>query len=137
LFVYPPLKKGDEGGFSRMLKYNPQLKTRARTLRTHLTDAEQRLWSRLRGKQILGIQFYRQKPIGNYIVDFYAPTARLVIEVDGAHHLEVVQARYDRQRSESLEESGLKVLRFDDRQVLLELESVTQVIFCAVDESLR
>ncbi len=120
-----------------MLNYNPQLKTRARTLRTHLTDAEQRLWSRLRGKQILGIQFYRQKPIGNYIVDFYAPTARLVIEVDGAHHLDVAQARYDRQRSESLEESGLKVLRFDDRQVLLELESVTQVIFRAVDESLR
>ena len=120
-----------------MLKYNPQLKTRARTLRTHLTDAEQRLWSRLRGKQINGIQFYRQKPIGNYIVDFYAPTARLAIEVDGAHHLDVAQARYDTQRSERLEEIGLKVLRFDDRQVLLELESVTQVIFCAVDESLR
>ena len=91
-----------------MLKYNPQLKTRARTLRTHLTDAEQRLWSRLRGKQILAIQFYRQKPIGNYIVDFYAPTARLVIEVDGAHHLDVAQARYDRQRSEHLEERGLR-----------------------------
>ena len=120
-----------------MLKYNPQLKTRARMLRTHLTDAEQRLWRRLRGKQILGIQFYRQKPIDNYIVDFYALTARLVIEVDGAHHLDGAQARYDRQRSEYLEESGLRVLRFDDRQVLLELESVTQEIFRAVDESLR
>ncbi len=60
-----------------MLKYNPQLKTKARTLRITLTDAEQRLWERLRRKQILGVQFYRQKPIGNYIVDFYAPAARL------------------------------------------------------------
>ena len=66
-----------------MLKYNPQLKTRARALRSNLTDAEQRLWSRLRGKQVLGIQFYRQRPIGNFIVDFYAPTTRLVIELDG------------------------------------------------------
>jgi len=120
-----------------MLKYNPQLKTRARTLRTQLTDAEQRLWSRLRGKQILGIQVYRQRPIGNYIVDFYAPTARLVIEVDGAHHLDGAQGRYDKERTEYLQEIGLEVLRFDDRQVLLELESVTQVIFCAVEKSLR
>ena len=120
-----------------MLKYNPQLKTRARTLRTHLTDAEQRLWRHLRGKQILGIQFYRQRPIGNYIVDFYAPTARLVIEVHGAHHFDVAQAQYDKERTEYLQEIGLEVLRFDDRQVLLELESVTQVIFCAVEKSLR
>lgn len=83
------------------------------------------------------IQFYRQKPIDNYIVDFYAPTARLVIEVDGAQHLDAAQARYDQRRSEYLEEIGLKVLRFDDRQVLLELDSVTQVIFRAVDERLR
>jgi very-short-patch-repair endonuclease len=120
-----------------MLKYNPQLKTRARALRTNLTDAEQRLWRRLRGKQLLGIQFYRQKPIGNYIVDFYAPTARLVIEVDGGHHLNGAQLRYDTQRSHYLEEIGLKVFRFNDRQVLLELESVVEVIFRALDESLR
>jgi very-short-patch-repair endonuclease len=119
-----------------MLKSNPQLKTRARTLRTNLTDAEQRLWSRLRGKQILGIQFYRQRPIGNYIVDFYAPKARLVIEVDGAQHLDAAQAQYDQRRSEYLAKLGLKVLRFDDRQVLLELDSVVEMIFRAVSESL-
>jgi very-short-patch-repair endonuclease len=117
-----------------MLKYHPQLRTRARKLRSHLTDAEQRLWSRLRGKQILGIQFYRQRPIGNFIVDFYAPTVRLVVEVDGAQHLETAQARYDAQRSEYLAAIGLKVLRFDDRLVLLDLESVTQEIFRVVDE---
>jgi len=117
-----------------MLKYDPQLKTRARTLRTNLTDAERRLWSRLRGKQIFGIQFYRQRPIGNYIVDFYAPTVRLVIEVDGEQHLETAQARYDTRRSEYLAGIGLRVLRFEDREVLLELESVTQVIFRTVDD---
>lgn len=63
-----------------MLRYNPRLKTRARSLRTNLTDVERHLWNRLRGKQILRVQFYRQKPIGNYIVDFYAPAVRLVIE---------------------------------------------------------
>jgi very-short-patch-repair endonuclease len=117
-----------------LLKYNPQLRTSARQLRNNLTDAEQRLWSRVRGKQILGIQFYRQRPIGNYNVDFYAATTRLVIEVDGAQHLESAQARNDKQRSEYLSALGLKVLRFDDRQVLLQLESVMEEIYRAVDE---
>ena len=120
-----------------MLKYNSQLKTRGRALRSNLTDAEQKLWSRLRGKQILGIQFYRQRPIANYIVDFYAPTKRLVIELDGAHHFTPPQASYDRRRSEYLEKLGLQVLRFDDRQVLLEIDSVLQVVFRTLDESQR
>jgi len=120
-----------------MLNYNPRLKPRARALRSNLTDAEQRLWTRLRRKQILGVQFYRQRTIGNYIVDFYAPAAELVVEVDGAQHLAPANTEYDKRRSEYLEERGLKVLRFDDRQVLLELESVIQVIFRAVGESQR
>ena len=98
-----------------MFKYNPQLKIRARTLRNNQTDAEQKLWSRLRGKQIQGLQIYRQKPIGKYVVDFYAHAARLVIEVDGAQHMAATQAKYDKQRREYLEQLGLKVLRFDDR----------------------
>jgi very-short-patch-repair endonuclease len=61
-----------------MLQYNPRLKTQARSLRANPTDAELRLWYRLRRKQILGVQFYRQKTIGNYIVDFYAPAAKLL-----------------------------------------------------------
>jgi very-short-patch-repair endonuclease len=117
-----------------MLKYNPQLRTRARKLRSNLTDAEQTLWSRLRRKQTLGIQFYRQRPIGNYIVDLYAPPVRLVVEVDGAQHLETAQARYDKLRSEHMAKVGLIVLRFDDRQVLLQLESVMEEIYRAVDE---
>jgi len=112
-----------------MLKYNPQLKPKARALRITLTDAEQRLWQRLRRKQILGVQFYRQKPIGNYIVDFYAPAARLVVEVDGSHHFNLAQAKHDRQRSAFLAQQHLTVLRFDDRQVLLQPELVIEEIF--------
>ena len=67
-----------------MLKYNPRLKNIARQLRENMTDSERLLWSRLRGKQVRGIQFYRQKPIGNYIVDFYAAKILLVVEVDGS-----------------------------------------------------
>ena len=67
-----------------MLKYRNNLKPLARQLRLNMTDAEQKLWFQLRRKQILDIVFYRQKPIGNYIVDFYAPSQKLVVEVDGA-----------------------------------------------------
>ena len=115
-----------------MLPYNRRLKTKARFLRTNPTDAELHLWYRLRRKQILGVQFYRQKPIGNYIADFYAPAAKLVVELDGAQHLELGQAKYDAQRTRDLEQHGLQVLGFDDRLALLQTESVLEAIFQAV-----
>ncbi len=65
-----------------MLRYNGNLKNKARQLRRNLTDSENALWSRLRNKQLLGVQFYRQKPIGGHIVDLYAPKPKLVIEID-------------------------------------------------------
>ena len=71
-----------------MLKYNRSLKQPARRLRREMTNAEQALWGKLRRKQIQGIQFYRQRPIGDYVVDFYAPQVKLVVEVDGSQHLE-------------------------------------------------
>ena len=86
----------------------------------------------MRRKQILGVQFYRQKPIGNYIVDFYAPAAKLVIELDGGQHLKLGRAEYDARRTKDLEQLGLKVMRFDDRQVLLQTDSVLEMIFQAV-----
>jgi very-short-patch-repair endonuclease len=116
-----------------MLRYNPQLKGRARSLRANLTDAEQRLWGRLRRKQILGVQFYRQKPIGDYIADFYAPAARLIVEVDGSQHAEPANAEYDKRRTAYFKQIGLRVLRFNDREVLLELDSVAEEIFRAVE----
>jgi very-short-patch-repair endonuclease len=70
-----------------MLPYSANLKSHARELRKRQTDSESLLWSHLRGKQLLGVQFYRQKPIGQYIVDFFAPSIKLIIEVDGSQHL--------------------------------------------------
>ena len=78
-----------------MLPYGQNLKSPARELRSGMTDAEQLLWSRVRRKQILGIQFYRQKPIGPFIVDFHAPAAGLVFEVDGGQHFEDEHRRRD------------------------------------------
>ena len=69
---------------------------------------------------------------GNYIADFYAPAAKLILELDGAQHVELQQAKYDAQRTRDLEQRGLKVLRFDDRQALLQTESVLEAIFQAV-----
>ena len=106
-----------------MLKYNPRLKQPARRLRAAMTDAEQRLWWHLRGKQLLGVQFYRLKPIGKYIVDFHAPAVALIVEVDGAHHFDAPQARADEMRTANLEKQGLRVLRFTDVEVLQQLES--------------
>ena len=70
-----------------MLAYKPQLKPLAGRLRAAMTDAEHWLWFRLRRKQLLGVQFYRQKPIGKYIVDFYAPAVASVIEVVGGQQI--------------------------------------------------
>ena len=111
-----------------MIQYNRNLKHKARRLRKNMTDSERRLWSRLRRKQILDVQFYRQKPIGNYIVDFYAPKAKLVVEVDGSQHLEAKHIEVDKRRDAYLTGQGLCVLRFNNLQVLQELDSVMEVI---------
>lgn len=120
-----------------MLKYNAHLKNKARQLRKTSTDSEAYLWSRLRRKQLLGIQFYRQKPIGQHIVDSFAPRAKLVVEVDGAQHLEADHAVKDRIRDGYLASIGLKVLRFNSRDVLMECDEVVEVIYRAVAEHLK
>ena len=79
-----------------MLRYSANLKDKARQLRRNLTDSEKALWSRLQSKQVLGIRFYRQKPIGEHMVDFFAPRAKWVVEVDGAQHLGADHAQKDR-----------------------------------------
>lgn len=111
-----------------ILPYDRRLKSNSRSLRSNMTDAEQKLWQRLRRKQINGWQFYRQKPLGNYIVDFYCAAAHLVVEIDGSQHYEPEQQQSDRERDEYLTGLGLRVLRFDNRQVLLETEAVVEVI---------
>ncbi len=119
-----------------MLKYNAHLKDKARRLRRNLTDSEAVLWSRLRNKQLLGLQFYRQKPIGEHIVDFFAPRASLVVEVDGSQHLEGEHALKDRSRDRYLGSLGLKVLRFNSREVLEESGAVVEAIYRTVAEQL-
>lgn len=112
-----------------MLRYRGTLKQYARRLRAEMPESEQELWWRLRRKQLLGVQFYRQKPIGNYIVDFYAPKAKLVVKVDGSQHLESTSAQEDVQRDAYLADLGLLVLRFSNLQVLQELDAVVAVFF--------
>jgi len=111
-----------------MKPYQPDQKAFARELRSHQTDAEQRLWHHLRRKQLLGLQFYRQKPIGPYIADFYCAAARLVIELDGGQHFEPAHQAKDQQRDNYLSQLGLLVLRFDNLQALKETEAVLQMI---------
>ena len=115
-----------------MLFYNQKNKPNARALRNNLTDAEKLLWLHLRCKQMKNIQFYRQKPIGNYIVDFYAPSAKLIIEVDGSQHFEKENMRRDKKRDRYFQGLNLRVLRFDNLQVLQSINSVLEVIFEAI-----
>ena len=120
-----------------MQPYRNKLKQFSRTLRTNMTDAELHLWYRLRSKQLCGVQFYRQKPLLAFIVDFYSAKAKLVIELDGAQHFEMEHQVKDAARDAALEKKGLKVLRFDDGQVLREIESVMAVIYAEVVERLK
>jgi very-short-patch-repair endonuclease len=111
-----------------VLRYNHNLKQVTLGLRNGMTRSEQLLWARLRGRQIQGVQFYRQKPIGVYIVDFYAPKAKLVVEVDGRQHLELNHSENDASRDTYLAGAGLSVLRFSNTQVSQELDTVVTII---------
>ena len=105
---------------------NKLLKQRSRDLRKNLTDAEQKLWQKLRNKQIDDHKFRRQFVLGNYIVDFICIDKRLIVEVDGGQHMDNVD--YDLQRDEWLKKQNFKVLRFWNNQVLSEIDSVLEVI---------
>ena len=112
-----------------MKSYNKNLKLPSRDLRINMTDAEQLLWQRIRRKQILGLQFYRQKPILNFIVDFYCPAANLVIECDGGQHYTEVGLEADQNRDHALSELGLITVRFSNHQILAEIDDVIELIF--------
>lgn len=120
-----------------MQPYNKNLKQLSRDLRNNMTDAELLLWSKLRRKQILGLQFYRQKPILNYIVDFYCPAINLVIECDGGQHYTDEGLEADRIRDEALTQQGLVILRFDNGQILLEIDSVISKVFDVASQHLE
>lgn len=112
-----------------MLYYNGKLNKYSRRLRKNMTDAEKLLWSRIRGKQLKGYQFYRQKPIGNFIADFYCPKAKLVIELDGGQHYCDEGKVKDNKRDGYMEDLGLRVLRFSDRDVFKNLRAIIEKIW--------
>jgi very-short-patch-repair endonuclease len=100
----------------------------SRALRQGGTDAENRLWFHLKGKQLEGLKFRRQEPIGNFIVDFVAYEKRLVIEQDGGQHAKETDQVKDSQRDGWLNSQGFLVLRFWNTEVLQNLEGVLETI---------
>jgi very-short-patch-repair endonuclease len=109
------------------IHYNPKLKHRARELRNNSTLSEILLWEELKNRKMLGYKFLRQKPIGNYIVDFFCNKLKLVIEIDGDTHNEETY-RYDMERQKWLESETLTVLRFDDLEVKKDMDNVLMAI---------
>jgi very-short-patch-repair endonuclease len=115
-----------------IVPYNSALRERAKELRNRATLSEVLLWKRLKGGQIRGYDFHRQKPLGNYIVDLYCSDLLLAIEIDGSSH----DGRFDEDqiRQESLELRGVSFLRFDDRLVKSDIEAVLRTIEAWIDE---
>ena len=109
-----------------MLPYDPLLKARARELRNKSTLAEVLLWRHLKGRQWLGFDFHRQRPIDRYIVDFFAAKLMLAVEIDGESHR--FKEPEDARRQRRLESLGIRFLRFDDRVVKQDAWAVAQSI---------
>ena len=112
----------------KIIPYNQKLKPLAKALRQNMTFAEVLLWNELKQKKMRGYDFDRQRPLSNYIVDFYCKDLMLAIEIDGISH-DVEQA-YDKdmERQQKLEELGVSFLRFDDRKVRNDMENVLREI---------
>ena len=102
--------------------------TLAQELRKRQTDAERALWNKLRSKQIEGVKFRRQQPIGPYIVDFVSLERKLIIEIDGGQHNERKVREKDQEREEWLKEKGYQILRFWNNDVLTNIEGVLERI---------
>ncbi len=108
----------------RFIPYNKNLKEFSQQLRKHSTKGEVMLWNRLKQRQLLGYEFNRQKPLGNYIVDFYCKPLYLVIEIDGGSHLFPEVNINDAKRQKILEEMGLRLLRFTENKTRFNLDKV-------------
>ncbi len=110
----------------KVIPYKPYLKELARQLRQNSTLSEVLLWDELKNKQLLGLDFDRQKPLGNYIVDFYCKDLMLAIEIDGDSHDYSLEEDAARQRE--LEQLGVRFLRFDDAEVKRAIPNVLREI---------
>jgi len=118
----------------KIIPYNPKLTAYARELRNNSTKTEIFLWMKLKGKQMFGYDFHRQKPIDNYILDFFCYELMLGIEVDGYSH-QFLEVQYkDARKEKRMNELGIEVLRFSDEQVLKDIENVIRAIEFFIEE---
>ena len=113
-----------------------RLLERAKFLRSNMTKEENILWHKLRAKRFCQFKFYRQKVIGNYIVDFICPSKQLIIELDGSQHNEINQQKYDEERTKFLYQQGFRVIRFWNNEIYCELNSVLEAIWYALNNPL-
>ena len=104
----------------------------SRNLRKNQTDAEKKLWTILRNRQINGVKFRRQFPVGRYILDFYCPDYRLAIEADGGQHYENKVKDQDDLRTRELNNLGIEMIRFTDREILTNSDGVVEAIQNAI-----
>src|SRR4249920_1704969 len=111
-----------------IIPYNPALKELAKKLRQNMTFSEVKLWNELKNGQMMGYDFDRQRPIGNYIVDFYCKDLQLALEVDGITHEQEKTILKDKERQNELEMSGVSFLRFDALLIVNKLESAVKEI---------
>ena len=112
----------------KFLPYNPKLTQLARKLRNESTATEIYLWLKLKGKQMYGYDFHRQKPIDNYILDFFCYDLMLGIEVDGYSHEILEVFNKDLVKEKRMNELGITILRFSDFEVLKDMENVIRAI---------
>jgi very-short-patch-repair endonuclease len=128
-----PLIKGGKGVVKYMkIYYNPKLKYLARKLRKNSTLSEILLWEKLKGGQMMGYQFMRQKPIYEYIVDFYCSKLKLIIEIDGDTH--DYKFEKDNIREKKLKNLGLHILRFNDIEIKVDIDNVLNGIEGWIEE---
>ena len=106
----------------------PVLKEIRRALRKDLTSAEATLWKVLKGKGLKGKKFRRQHSIGNFIVDFYCPSEKLAIELDGQHHFSLTGEWRDFKKEKYIKSKGIKILRFENNLIRYSLPSILDEI---------
>jgi len=122
------IPKSNSGKRRLILPYNKALKELARKLRKNMTASEKLLWNELKGNKLLGFDFDRQRPIDNYIVDFFCKDLMLAIEIDGIVHGNEESKEKDTIRQEKLESLGVRFLRFKDEDVKTDLSEVVRAI---------
>ena len=118
---------------NKIIPYNPALKELARKLRKNSTLSEVLLWQQIKNKS-LGVEFHRQVPIDNYIIDFYCHELMLCIEIDGNSHEIDTVFENDIKRQEKLESLGVRFLRFNDKEVKTDIKNTVLAIIGKIND---